>query len=112
MRRTREQILDERRQLKNKYGELFDSVGALLSRVDPIGINFEINPDEYHPETGTILPRLGTCNSARDVQRVVHEEFVRWFGADDAGPEEKYKGIASAIWELWQGSRKEHELRS
>ena len=55
---TREQILEERRQLKAEYGALFDSITALLFRHDPIGINFEDNVDEYEPETGTILPRL------------------------------------------------------
>src|ERR1035441_5425227 len=38
---TREQILEERRQLKAEYGALFDSITALLFRHDPIGINFE-----------------------------------------------------------------------
>ena len=44
---TREQILEERRQLKAEYGALFDSITALLFRHDPIGINFEDNVDEY-----------------------------------------------------------------
>ncbi len=106
MRRTREQILDERRQLKNEYGELFDSVSALLFRADPIGIAFDNeNLNEYEPEAGTILPRLRTCGSPDDVLRVVYEEFVRWFDADNAGPKDRYKRIASEIWELWQRSR-------
>ena len=101
MPRTREQILEERRQLKAEYGKLFDSVSALLFRHDPIGIAFDNeNTDEYDPETGTILPRLRNCKSATDVQHVVHEEFVRWFDAGNAGPKEGYALIASEIWEL------------
>jgi len=65
-----------------------------------MGINFEINPDEYHPEVGTILPRLRSCQSANDVLRVTHEEFTRWFGADTAGPAGSYRQIASDIWRL------------
>ena len=103
MTRTREKIRQERRQLREEYGELFDSTAALLFRHDPIGISFE-NPkmDEYEPEAGTILPRLRVCNSSDDVLRVVHEEFVRWFEASNAGPPERYTQIASEIWQLWQ----------
>jgi len=36
-----------------------------------------------------ILPRLRTCVSAAEVQRVVHEEFCRWFDVETAGPFER-----------------------
>jgi hypothetical protein len=107
MRRTREQILESRRQLRAVYGELFDATAALLFRHDPIGISFD-NPKtgEYEPEAGTILPRLSGCHSSEEVLRVVHEEFVRWFGADTAGQQERYEQIASELWQLWQRSGK------
>ena len=106
MQKTREEILRERRRLKAEYGHLFDSVAALLFRRDPIGIAFENeNTDEYEPEAGTILPRLRDCESASDVLRIVHEEFVRWFDAGNAGPEGLYAEIASEIWQLWQPYR-------
>jgi hypothetical protein len=63
MPRTRKDILEERRQLKAAYGRLFDSVAEVLFRHDPAGINFEINPNEYDAEVGTILPRLRSCQS-------------------------------------------------
>jgi hypothetical protein len=107
MRRTREQILESRRQLRAVYGELFDATAALLFRHDPIGISFDNqNKNEYEPEAETILPRLSRCHSSDDVLRVVHEEFVRWFGADNAGPQGPYKQIASDLWQLWQESGK------
>ena len=102
MPRTRDEILENRRRLKAEYGQLFDSVAALLYRHDPVGINFEVNTDEYATEAETILPRLRVCHSADDVLRAVHAEFVRWFDADTAGPPEHYATIASEIWELWQ----------
>ena len=98
--RTREVIIEEHRQLKAIYGELFDATAALLFRLDPIGINYDTNTDEYEPEVGTILPRLKNCQSQSDVRRIVHEEFVRWF--DDAGPQKNYEPIAAELWELWQ----------
>jgi hypothetical protein len=105
MSRTREKMLEERRRLNAEYGDLFASVAALLFRHDPVGINFEVNPDEYKPEVGTILARLHDCESARDVQYVLHEEFVRWFDAAIAGPEERYDCLAAEIWRLWQQYR-------
>ena len=102
MPRTRDQIQEERRRLRAEYGQLFDSVAALLFQCDPIVISFENpNADEYEPETGTILPRLRVCQSEDDVRRVVYEEFVRWFDAGNAGQEERYSAIATEIWQLW-----------
>lgn len=102
MSRTRDEILESRRRLKAEYGTLFDSVSALLYRHDPIGINFEDNPDEYDLEAETILPRLRSCHTAEDVHKVVYSEFVRWFDAHTAGSPENYERIASEIWQLWR----------
>ena len=102
MSNTLNEIQEERRRLKAEYGKLFNAVVALLFRHDPMGINYDTNMDEYEPEAGTILPKLRTCHSADDVRQIVHEEFVRWFDASNAGPPEHYTQIALEIWELWQ----------
>ena len=91
-----------RQELKRLYGELFEQISAVLFAADPIGIKFESNTDEYDPEAGTIIPRLRECCSAEDARRVVYEEFVGWFGADIAGPEQTYEQPAREIWQLWQ----------
>jgi hypothetical protein len=106
MRRTREEILEARRRARVTYGELFDATAALLFQHDPIGINFDNNTGEYQPEAETILPRLSSCQSSDEALNVVHEEFVRWFGADTAGPRERYEQVASELWQLWQKSGK------
>ena len=105
MTKTREEILTERRLLRAEYGGLFDAVAALLFRHDPVGINFDENTGEYETEAGTILPHLRDCKSVDDVKRAVHKEFVRWFDASTAGPEESYQQIALEIWELWLASK-------
>ena len=87
--------------VKRKYKTLFDEVSALLFRLDPIGINFEDNIDEYDPEVGTILPRLSRCHSTLEVRKVVFEEFCRWFGTETAGEEMAYDAIAEELWLLW-----------
>lgn len=101
MSRTQDEI---RRRLRAEYGELYSRVAALLLRHDPIGINFDggVPEDEYEPEVGTILPRLKSCSSIDDVLRVVHEEFVHWFGADTAGGPDRYREIATNLWALSQ----------
>ena len=60
-----------------------------------------MNPDEYRPEAETIVARLSHARSADDVRTVVHEEFVRWFDGDVAGPEERYETIAREVWAAW-----------
>jgi hypothetical protein len=105
MTRTREQIREARRLLRKEYCELFDKTAAPLYRHDPIGINFDDNPDEYEPEAETILPRLRDCRSREDVVRVVHQEFSRWFGEDTAGAPERYQKLASDVWSLWEERR-------
>lgn len=91
-------IRARRKALRDEYKGLYDRLAAILFEEDPIGINFEDNTDEYEQEVGSILPRLKSCRSAQDVQTVVHEEFVRWFEVETAGPVERYRKVASRIW--------------
>ena len=98
MRKTEEQK-QRRDELKNRFRWAYQRVSEILFAEDPIGISFESNRDEYEPEVGAILPRLRTCKGVEDVRKVVHEEFVKWFGASAAGASEKYRKIARRIWE-------------
>ena len=90
--------------LREKYGAIFDIIAAILFEADPIGINYQTNTDEYEPEVGTILPRLDRVTSAAEVQQVVHEEFCRWFDAEQVGPRENYSSVAEKIWQAWCAS--------
>lgn len=103
----RQRILEERKQLKAQFGELFDAVAAILFRHDPAGINFDVNTDEYEPEVGTILARLASCKSPEDVMKAVHDEFVNWFDPTIAGPLDRYRDLAIEIWGLWEKQRHE-----
>ena len=82
------------------YQNLHRGLMALLYRHDPLGLAAAGAPkDEYEPEVSTIIPRLKDANSAEDVRRIVHEEFLHWFdGEETAGPESAYNGIAQEIW--------------
>ncbi|HWP60608.1 MAG TPA: hypothetical protein VNL14_22125 [Candidatus Acidoferrales bacterium] len=89
----------EKREGKRQFAALRAAVSQALRKADPIGlIQGGAPPDEYDPEVGTILPRLGTARSSEDVRAIVHEEFVRWFGAEIAGDIEDYQTAAEKIW--------------
>ena len=87
------------------YGSLYADVSHLLREADPLDLIAMGAPDdEYDPEVSTILPRLREARAAVDVQRIVHEEFVRWFGADLIGPLTDYAEVAEKIWGTWLDS--------
>lgn len=97
-----EEIKLQYKRLRSEYGELYDEILQILFRNDPIGINFEINTDEYEPEVSTILPRLMEARSVEDLHKIIHQEFVRWFGADIAGSKAKYTKIAQNVWDAYK----------
>jgi len=93
------------RRWKKEYGELFHDVLTALTRYDIIGIADEANPDaatEYEPEVGTIIPRLREAQAVEDVERIVREEFLRWFGPGKYLPdpvlEERFHLMTNDIW--------------
>lgn len=71
---------EERKRLKHEYEGLFTELSAYLFEADPMGLNYEINPDEYEPEVGTILPRVLELDTVDEIADVMREEFNRWFG--------------------------------
>ena len=92
-------LKDLHRDSTRKYNRLVDAVSNAIDRADPIGLLKSGAPlDEYSAEIGTIVPRLKMANSAQDVQRIIHEEFLRWFG-DIAGPVQEYQQLALDVWQ-------------
>jgi hypothetical protein len=89
--------IKQRIKLKQKYGMAYQRLSEILFAEDPAGVNFEINTDEYEPEVSTILPRLHDCASVNDVNRVVREEFLKWFGGTATFPD-RYPKVADRIW--------------
>jgi len=70
----------ERKRLKREYSAIYEDLSALLYQIDPAGVNFEVNPDEYEPEVGTILPRILQLETAGEIEQVIREELAAWFG--------------------------------
>jgi hypothetical protein len=93
----------ERAELKRRYGPIFDELRRAFNRHDPIGLLSAGAPeDEYEAEVGAVLTRLPATASLEDVRRLVHEEFVRWFGEDVAGTETRYLALAGDVWAIRQ----------
>lgn len=87
---------EERKRLKREYEGLFTDLSAYLFQADPMGLNYEINPDEYDPEVGTILPRVLQLDTVGEIADVVREEFNRWFG-EPAIYRSTYEDLAADI---------------
>lgn len=93
------QLLRERDALRQQNGRLFDACVKEFYRADPLKLAPLAPLDEYEPQVVTVLPRLAECTGQPDVQRVLHEEFGKWFGAD-AGPPERYSKLSYVVWAL------------
>jgi hypothetical protein len=101
-----DQVQASDKQKKREFGELRRAIASVLRRHDPVGlISMGAPDDEYDPEVGTILPRMRDATSELNMVRILHEEFVRWFGHDQAGTVTSYEAPAREIWEHWLLSR-------
>jgi hypothetical protein len=82
------------------YRTLVASVERAINDSDPIGLLEGGAPsDEYNPEIGTIVSRVVKAQSVDEVTAALHEEFLRCFGEDTAGPRQTYKAPARRIWD-------------
>ena len=84
---------------KASYRSLVAAVERAINDADPIGLLEGGAPaDEYSSEIGTIVPRVVNAQSTDEITSVLHEEFVRWFGKETAGPRRAYEAAARHIW--------------
>jgi hypothetical protein len=85
--------------MKARYQSLVAAVARAIDDADPIGLLEGGAPaDEYGPEIGTIVPRVVKARNADEVTAMLHEEFLRWFGEETAGPAQAYEAAARDIW--------------
>ncbi|HEY8181724.1 MAG TPA: hypothetical protein VII32_05755 [Thermoanaerobaculia bacterium] len=106
MKTSHEESKHRRSELKVKYSALFAAFAEILFRLDPAGINFEVNSDEYEPEVGTILPRVIDATSVEEIVPVLREELSRWFGGGIRRPGTTYEEIARELYEAIQRQRR------
>jgi hypothetical protein len=86
--------------MDKRYQVLAAAIERAINEADPIGLLQGGAPaDEYGSEIGTILPRIANAKRPDDVTDVLHEEFLRWFGNESAGPRHTYEAAAPRIWD-------------
>ena len=88
---------------------LFPPVAELLmmeTRYQALFAAVERAINDAAPEIGTIVPRVVNAQSVEEVTTVLHEEFLRWFGDDTAGPRHAYEAPAGKIWKALLEFRK------
>ena len=93
--------------VQEEFGTLFNEACAAFFEIDPAGINYEENTDEYSPEVTTTLPRLAEAASPEDVRRILGEEFRWWFGWGNYD-RSRLDPLAHRLWDLWVA----HESRT
>ena len=99
-RKYRMRLSHQQRELRRRYGGLFEAASELLFRFDPAGLNFGSNVDEYEGEVEQILPRLPRCRSAEDVDVLLPEVFSPAL----LGRAPRLTGVSVALWRLWLDS--------
>ncbi len=80
------------------------AISAALFRADPIGLGDAGGADEYDSEAETVVLRLSdrrSLSTEDEVLHIVHDEFVRWFGEDLAGPRKRYSAAAADVHRIW-----------
>lgn len=96
----------DKKQAKREFVHMQRAVSEALRRLDPISLIEAGAPaSEYDLELGTIMPRLREARTSEDLCRILHEEFVRWFGIELAGDKAGFYVAANEIWTQWLVSR-------
>lgn len=85
--------------MEERYQALLAAVERAINDTDPIGLLECGTPaDEYSPEISTIVPRVRNAQTVDEIAAILHEECVRWFTADIAGPLQAYEAPARRLW--------------
>ena len=80
------------------YNHLSSGVLGIANKEDPTRlVERRVLASEYDPEITAIVPKLRSCRTVESLESVIHAVFVEWFGAEVAGPRERYRSIAEQI---------------
>ena len=90
---------ERRRAAVAGHRDLVRQVSAALYRLDPIGIAFGDNLDEYDSEADIIVEHLlGGTAGVEAVRTLVHRVLVEQFDADLAGSPADLGELPAEIW--------------
>src|ERR1700730_11377147 len=90
--------------MTTRYQLLFVAVERAINEADPIGLlELGAPSSEYAGEIGTIVPGLPSVKRLDDITGVLHEEFIRWFGAGTAAhmrTRRRRVGSGTRLWSI------------
>ncbi len=106
-------------QMRIDFPGLWEDVHEAFVACDPVGlITMGAPDDEYDGEQTTIQARLPEARSVKELRRIIHDEFILWFGsvAEDGheiefseeiepnlyGSSDGYDALAETLWRIWQ----------
>ena len=80
--------------------DLFETISAVIWQVDPAGLDYGENFDEYDSYAARLLPRLKRCRSEAAVRVAVDDVFwpLREPGLDAS--EQSHQRVAAALWKV------------
>jgi len=95
---------EARKQACRQYDKLRTDFSAIMFRHDPVGINYDVNPDEYDLEAERIVPQLRTLATEKELLYVVRNVVREMFGSISGTPEQ-YEAMTHDLWQRWQQER-------
>lgn len=88
--------------VKQTHANHFFFIREIINKHDPIGLIAIGSPeDEYDPEVKTIVYQLKDVHTVKQIQDLVHQEFMRWF--DETLVEGAYDTYAEIAIEIFNG---------
>jgi hypothetical protein len=93
------------------YGLLPRVVADFFFRLDPYGLDFGDNADEYSYEVNLALPKLVSCGSASEVLEVIYYVVSESVPDMNIGPISAYSDGAAEIWaalQFWRAENANH----
>jgi len=77
------------------------AISEIMFELDPIGINFEDNEDEYDSEAEQVLAIVYKVKSVDELEQKIVSLFKSMFSDDDIQENAVYAEIARRIWRLF-----------
>lgn len=108
VRRQARRNQEERARLRAGAPTVFAKLASAFFEVDPAGVNYETNLDEYDSQVATVLPRLTFARSEGDVAQILREEFDDSF--DGSYDTRRLDQLAERTWAIWVSTSDDDRL--
>ena len=81
------------------YGSQFNELQTIINKYDPMNLFcFGAPEHEYSLEVKTIIIQLDKGMTIQQVLKLIHQEFIRWFGVKSTGSISEYSEMSSDVF--------------